>query len=64
MSALPEVKEPGTKPLQQFGEGVYFPPPQGQWTYADYLRLPENDHIYEIDVVFPVESTVVQKALF
>lgn len=25
-----------------------FPPPQGQWTYADYANLPENGYRYEV----------------
>lgn len=27
---------------------VYWPPPQGEWTYADYFRLPDNGFRYEI----------------
>lgn len=26
----------------------YWPPPQGQWTYEDYLRLPDNGFRYEV----------------
>lgn len=28
--------------------GVWRPPPQGEWTYDDYLQLPDNGFRYEI----------------
>jgi Uma2 family endonuclease len=40
----PTVRQPSqTRP-----ELDYWPPPQGQWTYPDYRRLPDNGMRYEI----------------
>ena len=30
------------KPAPKISEDYYWPPPQGQWTYDDYARLPGN----------------------
>ena len=35
-------------PPKQDAQADYWPPPQGQWTYEDYLRLPDNEMRYEI----------------
>ena len=37
------IAQPGASPIGQPGW-----PPQGQWTYADYLRLPDDGKRYEI----------------
>ncbi len=37
------MAQPGASPIGQPGW-----PPQGQWTYADYLRLPDDGKRYEI----------------
>ena len=29
-------------------EDAYWPPPQGEWTYEDYARLPDNGFRYEV----------------
>lgn len=29
-------------------EDTYWPPPQGEWTYEDYARLPDNGFRYEV----------------
>ena len=38
----------------------YWPPPQGEWTYEDYARLPDNGFRYEVkgvpDLVIEVLS--------
>ena len=36
------------RPTQEAPEADYWPPPQGQFTYADYLRQPDNGFRYEI----------------
>ena len=37
-----------TKFSDQEAETRYWPPPQGQWTYEDYTRLPDNGMRYEV----------------
>ncbi len=29
-------------------DDAYWPPPQGEWTYEDYVRLPDNGFRYEV----------------
>lgn len=33
---------------KQTGKRAYRPPQQGEWTYQDYLRLPDNEFRYEV----------------
>ena len=37
-----------TKLSKQGAETRYWPPPQGEWTYEDYARLPNNGMRYEV----------------
>lgn len=40
--------QPISQQLKPGAEVDYWPPPQGQWTYEDYARLPDNGMRYEI----------------
>lgn len=42
--SMQTVAQPGA--LSPIGQPGW--PPQGQWTYADYLRLPDDGKRYEI----------------
>ena len=37
-----------TKLSGQEAESRYWPPPQGEWAYEDYTRLPDNGMRYEV----------------
>jgi Uma2 family endonuclease len=38
-----------TKPKSDSADSArYWPPPQGEWTYEDYARLPDNGFRYEV----------------
>lgn len=45
MVVSPELAKPPRKATQDKG---WYPPPQGKWTYADYLYLPDDNMRYEI----------------
>ena len=36
------------KPPRKISKDYYWPPPQGEWTYDDYARLPDNGMRYEV----------------
>ena len=42
--AIPAMSQPHHKAT----DSDYWPPPQGEWTYEDYARLPDNGMRYEI----------------
>jgi Uma2 family endonuclease len=42
--AIPAISQPHSKAA----DPNYWPPPQGEWTYEDYARLPDNGMRYEI----------------
>ena len=40
--------KPATQPSVEVSPARRWPPPQGEWTYADYARLPDNGMRYEV----------------